>query len=102
MSMGAAQAGIVRRHLRDLVSADGTSNLSDSDLLAHFLRDRDERAFTALVRRHGPLMLGVCRHVLRNPAEADDPFQATFLIRAQKALPLPAARPCSAGCIRSA
>jgi RNA polymerase sigma factor (sigma-70 family) len=83
--MGAAQAGIVLRHLRELVSVDGASNLPDPDLLARFTRSHDEGAFTALVKRHGPLVLGVCRRVLGNPHDADDAFQATFLILARKA-----------------
>jgi RNA polymerase sigma factor (sigma-70 family) len=57
----------------------------DAELLERFLTNRDEAAFTAVVRRHGPMVYRVCRGVLRNTADAEDAAQATFLILAQKA-----------------
>jgi RNA polymerase sigma factor (sigma-70 family) len=59
--------------------------LSDEQLLEWFVRRREEAAFSALVRRHGPMVLGVCRRVLRHSHDAEDAFQATFLVLAEKA-----------------
>jgi RNA polymerase sigma factor (sigma-70 family) len=57
----------------------------DARLLERYVADRDELAFEALVRRHGPMVLGVCRRVLDDPNDADDAFQAAFLLLARKA-----------------
>jgi RNA polymerase sigma factor (sigma-70 family) len=57
-------------------------------LVAQFVRRRDEAAFAALLDRHGPMVLGVCRRVLRDPQDADDAFQATFLVFVRKAAAL--------------
>src|SRR6516164_6525835 len=79
------QAGIVLRHLHRLAAPAAGGDVPDGQLLERFTLRREEAAFTALVRRHGPLVLGVCRRVLHNHHDAEDAFQATFLILARKA-----------------
>ncbi len=81
MGRGAAAVACVLR--------DGTaSGLTDAELLTRFTGaagDSGEVAFAVLVARHGPMVLNVCRRILRDPTEADDAFQATFLVLARRA-----------------
>jgi RNA polymerase sigma factor (sigma-70 family) len=77
-------SGIVRHLRRTALLQDG-GGMTDGQLLEFFLTRRDEAAVEALLRRHGPMVLGVCRRVLRNPHDAEDAFQATFLIFVRKA-----------------
>ena len=74
----------VVRHIRKLASTNDTE-LSDRHFLERFAEKRDEAAFTALVQRHGGMVLGVARRVLGHEQDAEDTFQATFLILARKA-----------------
>jgi RNA polymerase sigma factor (sigma-70 family) len=72
------------RRVKTGLAADGAA-ATDGALLEAFLSRHDEGAFAALVRRHGPMVLGVCRRLLRDPHDADDAFQATFLVAVRKA-----------------
>src|SRR5437879_6269777 len=83
--MAISQEANLIRHLRKLASAHGPDQQSDGQLLQRFLADADEAAFAALVERHGAMVLGVCRSVLRHQQDAEDSLQATFLVLARKA-----------------
>jgi RNA polymerase sigma factor (sigma-70 family) len=75
----------VLSHLHRFALLSEHGGLSDAQLVERFLTRREEIVFEALVRRHGPMVLSVCRRVLANPHDADDAFQATFLVLARKA-----------------
>jgi cytochrome c peroxidase len=83
--MAKAASSPILQSIRRLVSDEGERHLSDQYLLRRFSDHRDEAAFGTLLRRHGPMVLDVCRGVLSNEADAEDAFQATFLILARKA-----------------
>jgi RNA polymerase sigma factor (sigma-70 family) len=77
--------GPLLRVLRHLGTREGSEEgPSDGDLLERYLVRQEETAFAALVARHGPMVLGVCRRVLRHEQDAEDAFQATFLVLVRK------------------
>jgi RNA polymerase sigma factor (sigma-70 family) len=84
MSEGREMKAVIQ-HLRTVAMCGKGDGPSDGQLLECFLVRRDETAFTTLVRRHGAMVLGVCQRVLRNVHDAEDAFQATFLVLARKA-----------------
>src|SRR6516162_8851560 len=83
--MAAAELNKAVEHLRGVLVERDAAGVTDGELLTRYVRQRDEAAFAALVRRHGPMVLGVCRRVLHNPHDAEDAFQATFLALARQA-----------------
>jgi RNA polymerase sigma factor (sigma-70 family) len=70
-------------YLRRVALTQG-SCASDGDLLERYVTERDEAAFEGLMCRHGPMVFGVCRRILGNEADAEDAFQATFLVLVRK------------------
>ncbi|HWY88559.1 MAG TPA: sigma-70 family RNA polymerase sigma factor, partial [Gemmataceae bacterium] len=82
--MASHRTDSIIQHLRRAVLRSG-AGLSDSQLLESFITDKDAAAFEALVRRHGQMVQGVCLRVLRHRHDAEDAFQATFLVLAHKA-----------------
>jgi RNA polymerase sigma factor (sigma-70 family) len=83
--MATAQLGAVLRHIRAQAATQAEGEPSDGALLRAFLSSNDQAAFEALLRRHGPMVLRVCRRTLGHAHDADDAFQATFLVLARQA-----------------
>src|SRR5262252_4299442 len=83
--MPTSQTSPLIRHLRTAALLGDQAGLTDVHLLGRFIEHRDPAAFALLVRRHGPMVLGVCRRVLRDGHDAEDAFQATFLVFARRA-----------------
>src|SRR5438067_11990809 len=83
--MAQAPGSLFLRQVRKLVAAHESARLSDRQLLEAYLARRDESAFAALVQRHGPGVLSLCRSLLHHLQDAEDVFQATFLVLARKA-----------------
>jgi RNA polymerase sigma factor (sigma-70 family) len=76
---------LVIRRLRDWLGAHPGRDGEDVELLRRFITNRDEQAFEDLVRRHGPMVLGVCQRVLSSTEDIEDAFQATFLVLVRRA-----------------
>jgi RNA polymerase sigma factor (sigma-70 family) len=83
--MPSGQLGTLVAYLRRVAAPQDAAVAPDSLLVERFASRRDEAAFAALVQRHGPLVWGVCRRVLGHDPDAEDAFQATFLVLARKA-----------------
>ncbi len=83
--MSCASRGIVLRQIDRLFREGTLGGLGDGQLLERYLTRRDETAFEALVDLHGPMVLGLCRRMLRDPRDIEDAFQATFLVLVRKA-----------------
>src|SRR5262249_2555819 len=83
--MASGQFSSILQHIRQLIGPGVTDQLTDSELLERFAARQDETAFQTLLQRHGPMVLGLCRSVLHDPNDAEDAFQATFLVLARKA-----------------
>src|SRR6202043_48998 len=79
------QTSEVIRHLRGTMLLREVADLTDGQLLEDYFSRRNEAALAALVQRHGPMVWGVCRRVLRNHHDAEDAFQATFLVLVRRA-----------------
>ncbi len=71
--------------IRQAFGGESVVGLGEGELLDRFVARRDEPAFAALVARHGPMVLGVCRRLLADPDDAEDAFQATFLVLVRRA-----------------
>jgi RNA polymerase sigma factor (sigma-70 family) len=83
--MATSQMSLVIRHLRTAALQGEGAGLTDGQLLESFVSRRETAALEVLVRRHGPMVWGVCRRVLSNYHDAEDAFQATFLVLVRKA-----------------
>ena len=76
--------GAALRQINRLLADGAVTGFSDAQLLERFVSGHDAAAFEALVARHGPMVLSVCRGILKDPNDAEDAFQATFLILVKK------------------
>ena len=83
--MASGRSGIALRQIGRLFDEGTLTGLTDAQLLERFVAGRDEGAFAILVERHGPMVLAVCRGVLEDINDAEDAFQATFLVLFRKA-----------------
>src|ERR671925_284152 len=82
--MATGQLNLVLRHIRKMVG-DAPGEGTDQELLEQFSQQHEEAVFEILMQRHGPMVLGVSQRVLNHEQDAEDVFQATFLVLARKA-----------------
>jgi RNA polymerase sigma factor (sigma-70 family) len=94
--MASEAAHLLTKHLRNLSAEARADSLPDRELVERFVLQGEEEAFAALVRRHGPMVLRVCQRVLHDTHDAEDAFQAVFLVLSRKAASL--RRADSVGC----
>src|SRR5262249_39258338 len=85
VSMPPARSHAVLRYIRRLAGHSDAGDPTDGQLIARFCKNRDETAFAAIVDRHGPMVLNVCRRSLPDANGVDDAFQAVFLVLVKKA-----------------
>jgi DNA-directed RNA polymerase specialized sigma24 family protein len=90
--MAAGQMNKAIEHVRSILAKHDVAGMTDGDLFDRYLHGRDETAFEALMQRHGPMVMGVCRRVLGNSHDAEDAFQATFHLLVRKGASLRVAR----------
>src|SRR5262245_48464535 len=86
--MSTSTLGLFLRHLALSEQVNRLRDASDHGLLAAYEPGRGQAAFTELMRRHGPMVLRTCRRILGHGADAEDAFQATFILLARKSAPL--------------
>lgn len=86
--MPKSQFTTVFRHIRKAIGLAGAEELPDAQLLDRFVLRQDDTAFEQLIQRYGPMVLGACRRILVDPNDADDAFQATFLVLVRRAATL--------------
>ena len=82
--MGQVQLNGLIGQMRRLAYTSGYAAMTDTQLLEAFRAQADQAAFTTLVQRHGPMVLGTCRRITGGTPDAEDAFQATFLVLARK------------------
>src|SRR5215472_13350022 len=83
--MASRPVEIILRQLRQIVKGEPLAPLTDGHLLGRFAAQGDESALATLIERHGPMVLSVCQRVLHDWHEAEDVFQAAFLVLARRA-----------------
>ncbi|MBL8794491.1 MAG: sigma-70 family RNA polymerase sigma factor [Planctomycetia bacterium] len=83
--MASNQLSKVLQHLRQVMGGGAAVDVTDGQLLRDFVQHQDETAFRALLERYGPMVMGVCRRAQLGAHDADDAFQATFLVLVRKA-----------------